>query len=223
TWISRRQNYFPLDASPFVSELFAPSHSDHFYVLPESDQERLIQEQKLASDGIDAHMLAEIYQRLYVLEFLTDSGRRWTLKPGFEVESMAKAADHFTLSARCQLTGDLEVFDADIVVLSTGFHYVIPPCLAPIRHRLKTVGGQFVVRRDFSVEWDGPEGVNIYVQNASRHCRGVADPNLSLMAWRNANIINSLVEEAVYDVEDPHTVIDWPGLKLERPLAQAVG
>ncbi len=222
TWISRRQNFFPLDLSPFVSDIFAPAHSEHFFNLEREDQRRLVREQKLASDGIDYHLLEQIYRRLYFLEFLSDSGKRWTLKPGFELQAVSRAADHLTLTAQCELTGALEDFDADVVILCTGFHYVMPPCIGPLKHRFSLDDGQFVVRPDFSIEWDGPEGLNIYVQNATRHCRGVADPNLSLTAWRSAKIINSLMGREVYDVEDPHTVIDWPGLKLEPRVPRVV-
>ena len=222
TWISRRPNFQPLDLSPFVSDIFAPAHSEHFFNLPREDQKRLLGEQKLASDGIDYHLLEQIYRRLYVLEFLSGVGRRWTLRPGFELQGVAKPGDHVTLTAKCQLTGALEDFDADVVILCTGFQYALPSCLGPLRHRLHLEDEQLVVRPDFSVEWDGPEDLKIYVQNATRHCRGVADPNLSLMAWRSCKIINSILGQDVYDVEDPHTVIDWPGLRLERPAPQPV-
>jgi lysine N6-hydroxylase len=38
--------------------------------------------------------------------------------------------------------------------------------------------------------------------------RGVADPNLSLMAWRSAIIVNSLVGRQVYDVTGESSVFD---------------
>jgi lysine N6-hydroxylase len=39
--------------------------------------------------------------------------------------------------------------------------------------------------------------------------RGVADPNLSLMAWRSAIIANSLLGRQVYDVGGESSVFDF--------------
>ena len=39
--------------------------------------------------------------------------------------------------------------------------------------------------------------------------RGVADPNLSLMAWRSAVIANSLIGRPVYDVAGESSVFDF--------------
>jgi lysine N6-hydroxylase len=39
--------------------------------------------------------------------------------------------------------------------------------------------------------------------------RGVADPNLSLMAWRSAVIANSLLGRAIYDVNGESSVFDF--------------
>jgi lysine N6-hydroxylase len=66
-----------------------------------------------------------------------------------------------------------------------------------------------VVRSDFSIEWDGPPGLRVYAQNAARQMRGVADPNLSLMAWRSAVIANSLLGRAVYDVNGESSAFDF--------------
>jgi lysine N6-hydroxylase len=66
----------------------------------------------------------------------------------------------------------------------------------------------FPVRPDFSIEWDGPPNLRIYAQDAARHMRGIADPNLSLMAWRSAIIANSLLDRQVYDVTRESTVFD---------------
>ena len=37
----------------------------------------------------------------------------------------------------------------------------------------------------------------------------IADPNLSLMAWRSATIVNSLTKKNIYPIEDQGSFIDW--------------
>lgn len=41
------------------------------------------------------------------------------------------------------------------------------------------------------------------------HSHGIAEPQLSLMAWRSARIINQLTGAAVYDIASNPGMIDW--------------
>jgi lysine N6-hydroxylase len=62
---------------------------------------------------------------------------------------------------------------------------------------------------DYSIHWDGPEENRIFVQNAAQATRGVADPNLSLNAWRAARITNALAGRTVCEVEGSSSMVDW--------------
>ncbi len=55
----------------------------------------------------------------------------------------------------------------------------------------------------------GPAENRIYVQNAARAARGVANPDFSLSAWRAARIINSIVERAACDIGGVSCMVDW--------------
>lgn len=206
-WISNRPNFLPLDESPFTNELFSPAYSDYFFGLSAAERETLLSEQKLASDGISQSLLQRIYDRMYDLEFLEPAGRRVRLRPGQEVVDVRHG------SAGCELVlrsrwGDAGTVAADIVVLGTGFSYELPEAMQPLAGLLHWDRDGFPVRRDFSVEWDGPPNLHIYAQDAARHMRGIADPNLSLMAWRSAIIANSLLNRQLYDVGGESTVFD---------------
>ena len=48
--------------------------------------------------------------------------------------------------------------------------------------------------RTIAVHWDGPEDRRMFVQNAARGQRGLADPNLSLNAWRSQRIADRLAQ-----------------------------
>jgi len=207
-WISHRANFLPLDESPFTNELFNPAYSDYFFSLAPDQREILLSEQRLASDGISPVLLQRIYDRLYDLEFLEPAGRNVRLLPGHEVIGMQHG------SAGCDLTlrdrwGAPRRIRADVIVLGTGYHYELPDALQPLASRLTWDRDGFPVRADFSVEWDGPPEVRIYAQDAARHMRGVADPNLSLMAWRSAIIANSLLGRQVYEVNGESSVFDF--------------
>jgi len=206
-WISHRPNFLPLDESPFTNELFNPVYSDYFFSLTPEQRNTLLAEQKLASDGVSPVLLQRIYDRLYDLEFLEPAGRRVRLLPGQEVVDMQHG------SAGCELIlrdrwGASRTVRADVIVLGTGYGYELPEAMQPLADRMSWDRDGFPVRSDFSVEWDGPPELRIYAQDAARQMRGVADPNLSLMAWRSAIIANSLLGRQVYDVNGESSVFD---------------
>jgi lysine N6-hydroxylase len=174
----------------------------------------LLAEQKLSSDGIAPGLLESIYRRLYELDFLNGHGRSYSLHIGHELTNLSPAGSGWGLTIRDAISNRHETINADIVVLCTGAEYRIAPYLEPLSDRLTWEHGGYRTNEDFSIEWDGPKSLKIYIQNAARHCRGVADPNLSLMAWRSATIINSVVGESVYEINDNNSVFDWMPLEL---------
>lgn len=209
TWLSSRPNFLPLDDTPFTNELFFPNYVTHFRGLPAAERRATLERQRFASDGIDAATLTQIYQRLYEVDFLDDPWLRYRLLPGHRLVDLAKRPDGVELVAE-RAGGARETLCADVVVLCTGFAYTRPACLAPLADRIHRTADGYRVRADFSIEWDGPPGCRIYVQNAARHSHGIADPNLSLAAWRSAIIVNSVCGRQVYDVDGCSATIEWP-------------
>ena len=207
-WISHRPNFLPLDESPFTNELFNPVYSDYFFSLTPEQRDTLLAEQKLASDGVSPVLLERIYDRLYELEFLEPAGLRVRLLPDHAVTSMQHGSADCDLILRDRW-GASRTVRADVIVLGTGYSYALPEAMQPLADRLTWDRDGFPVRADFSVEWDGPPELRIYAQDAARHMRGVADPNLSLMAWRSAIIANSLLGREVYDVSGESSVFDF--------------
>lgn len=206
-WISHRANFLPLDESPFTNELFNPVYSDYFFGLTPEQRDTLLAEQKLASDGVSPVLLQRVYDRLYDLEFLEPAGRRVRLLPGNEVVGMQHGSSGCDLNLRDRW-GASRTVRADVIVLGTGYNYALPEAMQPLANQLSWDRDGFPVRADFSIEWDGPPELRIYAQDAARHMRGIADPNLSLMAWRSAIIANSLLGRQVYDVSGESSVFD---------------
>ncbi|MGH9570850.1 MAG: lysine N(6)-hydroxylase/L-ornithine N(5)-oxygenase family protein [Candidatus Angelobacter sp.] len=220
-WISKRANFLPLDESPFTNELFTPNYSDYFYGLSRNDRMCLLAEQKLASDGISNAMLERIYQLLYEAEFLNGSGRCCSLHPRCELVDMTPSSrGGWRLMLRDSMNAAISSIEADIVILATGWAYKPLPALEPIQGRLRHEDSGYVVRDDYSIEWDGPEDMKIYIQNGARHRRGVADPNLSLMAWRSAKIINSIAGERIYDIAESNCVFDCSKPEIMERLVE---
>jgi lysine N6-hydroxylase len=166
--------------------------------------------QKLASDGISMNLLREIYRKLYTLEFIRKSKPTIGLRPHTKLTGMKRGSHNdFELELEHSLTGDRSAIPVDVVVLCTGYRYRVPEFLSRIRDRILYKQTGYHYHEDFSIEWDGYPKNKIYVQNAAINARGIADPNLSLMAWRSANIINDLAGRPCYAVQDSKDLKLW--------------
>lgn len=209
TWISKRSQLLPMDTSAFVNEFFTPNHTEYFFQLPDNEKISLLHDQMLASDGISAPLLEAIYQKLYSLEFLENRGRFFQFLPNHQLSNMdIEFGSHRLLLTELK-TNEKRTLDADIVILCTGYRWEFPSYLSSLSDRIPLKNGQFCVNQDFSIDWDGPKQNRIYVQNAARHSHGIADPNLNVMAWRSAKIINSIAQSQLYDLDNESTVLDW--------------
>jgi lysine N6-hydroxylase len=209
TWVTRRKQFSPIDDSPGANELFSPNHSEAFYQLPFDKKADLLNQHLLASDGISQYLLESIYQKLYTLEFLEGRGRIYDLLPNHSLSKIHQTNAQFSLTLVNNEFAMPRSVDADIIVLCTGYQNYLPAYLTPLMDHVPLHNGKFIINPDYSIAWDGPNENRIYVQNAARHSHGIADPNLSLMAYRSAKIINSITENNTYDLDCVSDSINW--------------
>ncbi|RST19070.1 L-lysine 6-monooxygenase [Streptomyces sp. WAC05374] len=209
SWISRRRNYFPIDDSPFTNDYYMPSYADYFYGLRREVREEFNTRHILTSDGISESTLRDIYQRIYVHRFIDGNPDLVGLHPNREVTSVAAGPyGGWQVSTRHNDEPDAaELFEADVVIWATGFRPARTDFLAPIAGRLERDGDELRIDEDYAVQWDGPSDRRIFVQNAARGQRGLADPNLSLIAWRSRRIADRLC--GVRSDEQLASFIEW--------------
>ncbi|MFC0269567.1 lysine N(6)-hydroxylase/L-ornithine N(5)-oxygenase family protein [Kushneria aurantia] len=212
-WLSRRRNFQPLDETAFTNEYFTPGYTRQFADLDADVRRREVAAQKYASDGITPAALLTIYQALYN-RFDVMGEPRWAhLLPHREAADMVRCGDGFGLTAVHGPTGIRERFDADVVIFATGFASALPDCLAPLAESIgRDERGEATVGRHFLYDWQGGTDSRIYAVNAGRSRYGIAEPQLSLMAWRSGVILNHLSGREVFDLEDDQGPIEW------RPL-----
>ncbi|MEW1656735.1 SidA/IucD/PvdA family monooxygenase [Streptomyces sp. NPDC093707] len=196
SWISRRANFFPIDDTPFTNDYYMPSFSDHFFAQERKPREAFLTEQLLTSDGISAATLRAIYQRCYTHRFLDDNHELTGLYPGRAVTHVTPGvggADWDITLVPADRSGPAEQITADVIVWATGFRPTAPDVLAPLADRLAWEDGELLIDQDFAAHWDGPPRHHLFVQNAARRQRGLADPNLSLVAWRSRRIADRML------------------------------
>ncbi|MEW1547316.1 lysine N(6)-hydroxylase/L-ornithine N(5)-oxygenase family protein [Streptomyces tsukubensis] len=209
SWISRRDNYFPIDDTPFTNDYYMPSYADYFYGLDRETRHAFNERHVLTSDGISESTLRDVYQRVYLHRFVEGNVDLVGLHPGREVLDVAPGVyGGWQVSARHNDHPDsTELFEADVVIWATGFRPTPMDFLAPVADRLEHDGDELRIDEDYAVYWDGPEDRRIFVQNAARGQRGLADPNLSLNAWRSRRIADRLSKVA--GNEQMPSFIEW--------------
>lgn len=219
TWVSSRVGFLPMDDSPFSNEWFHPSYVDHFYGLSPERRRNLLARQRLASDGVSESLLREIYRRLYELDALRPNRLRRRLLVCRRVTDLIEDDGRLMALIRDDDTGAIETCATDVAIFATGYRSEFPAYLEPLRGRLLDGEGTMRVRRDYALDWDGPANLGIYVQNSAETTHGIADPNLSLAAWRSARIVNSICGRTVYRTEDSRSTISWDGTDEPEPTA----
>jgi lysine N6-hydroxylase len=208
-WISRRPNYLPLDDSPFTNDYYLPGYSDYFARLDAPTRQTLNARHLLTSDGISEATLRLIYQRLYTRRFINGYEDLVALYPNRRVTDVTRAsAGAWNLAlTHNDHGGASETAELDVVIWATGFTPAPPTFLAPIESRLERDGDEYKIDHSFAVQWDGPPEHNIFVQNAARGERGLADLNLSLNAWRSQRILDRL--RGVRTEDQLGSFIEW--------------
>jgi lysine N6-hydroxylase len=218
-WISRRPNYFPLDDSPFTNDYYMPGYSDYFAGLDAVTRKAFNARNILTSDGISDATLRLIYQRIYMHRFINGCADLVALYPNRQVTGVTRAqsgAWHLTL-AHNDHPGMSESTELDVVIWATGFVPAPMDFLNPIKARLERAGDEYKIDNSFAVHWDGPADHNIFLQNAARGQRGLADPNLSLNAWRSQRILDRL--RGVRTEHYLNSFIEW----MTKPASTKLG
>ncbi len=209
TWVSRRSNFLPLDESPFVNDWFTPDYARVFQQLPAAQRQRTLQEQKLASDGISPSTLKALYQRFYRLAHVESGRVDLALRPHRELSSL-RFHGHYALEMRNGLSEQMEYLDADVLILCTGLTDALPTCLNPLVDVLeRDACGRPCLDQAFAAPWPGKQRRRVYLLNVARHSHGIAEPNLSLSAWRAACVVNDLLGRSHYDVGQADSPMQW--------------
>ncbi len=210
TLVSRRPNLEPLDETAFVNEYFTPDYVHQFHRLPEARRGAIVESQKLAGDGVSPETLRELSQLLYESDFLSAERKQYRILTHREVRGMSRSGGSFRVEMHNGFDHATEAVTADVVILATGYQHKLPPCVEPISSMLaRDSKGHLKLQRDYVADWAGPDENRVYVQNGGRYSHGIADPQLSLAAWRAAVIVNSLGGREYYRTGAALSPMQW--------------
>lgn len=209
-WLSRRSNFQPLDEAAFTNEFFTPEYVDAFVGLSPKVKKTEIAAQKLTSDGITQAAILDIYRELYHRFDVLKQDKWVRLLPHRSLNQLNQTKNGFEAAAFNALSQQNEVHQADIIILATGFSAPYPTCLDTILPMLELdKQGRYQLSENFELQWKGSARNKIFAVNAGMHTHGISEPQLSLMAWRSARIINQLCQKTVFDLDTGRGMIEW--------------
>lgn len=192
--ISGRENLLPLDEGPFTNEIFSPDFVSHFYNLPQENKDSFTKSLLLASDGNTPSYLRELYNELYLDKFYRKVYSTFSISPMRWLEKIEKVEEGYLALIKNKLSDECEVYQADIIILATGFSSKLPIFLNSLKDQfIFDEFDRIEMSLDYKIKTKFDFN-NIYAMNYSRHGHGIADPQTSLMSWRSAVIANSLLQ-----------------------------
>lgn len=206
-WISRRTNFHPLEDACFSNEFYSPSYTKYFFDLPLEVRKNKLKNLLLSSDGISIDIANSIYNKIYDMKFVKCLPIKINLLLRHSLQEMKLLNDKYSLKIINLDKNSIAIKKYDIVIFATGYKCTIPQFLSNLFPTIKGFE-DFELNPDYSVKWLNPDN-RIYIQNGLKHKFGIADANLSLAAWRNAVIINSILKKDIYNVN-----IDSPIFKI---------
>ncbi|WP_336323805.1 lysine N(6)-hydroxylase/L-ornithine N(5)-oxygenase family protein, partial [Streptomyces lavendofoliae] len=196
-WVTRSPRFFPLEYTKLTLEMTSPEYVDYFHALPEATRYRLETQQKGLFKGIDGELIDAIFDLLYQKNLGGPVPTR--LLTNASLNSATYENGTYVLGLRQEEQGkDFEI-ETEGLILATGYKYVTPEFLNPVKDRIRWDGqGRFDVARNYSIDTTGR---GIFLQNAGVHTHSITSPDLGMGAYRNAYIIGELLGSEYYPVE----------------------
>ncbi|MFI6107765.1 lysine N(6)-hydroxylase/L-ornithine N(5)-oxygenase family protein [Streptomyces sp. NPDC051310] len=196
-WVTRSPRFFPLEYTKLTLEMTSPEYIDYFHALPEATRYRLESQQKGLFKGIDGELIDAIFDLLYQKNLAGPVPTR--LLTNSSLNTAAYENGTYVLGLRQEEQGKDYEIETEGLILATGYKYVTPAFLEPVRDRIRWDGqGRFDVARNYSIDTTGR---GIFLQNAGVHTHSITSPDLGMGAYRNAYIIGELLGSEYYPVE----------------------
>lgn len=201
-WYTRSQGFLSMENTKFAYELSTPEYIDYFYNLPGANKKRILKLQDYFYKGINEGLVNAIYDILYE-RMLEQVNNNITMMANTEVSHINSKKKNKLKVRLYQTQQEREFYiDADWIILATGYESVRPKFIFNLcQHNSCKTGMGLKIDRNYSVR----NLPGIYMQNAELESHGFSAADLSLGAYRNAVILNSILKCNYFNIEKKST------------------
>ncbi len=195
-WLTRSPRFFPLEYTKLTLEMTSPEYIDYFHQLEPEQRRALIKKQKHLYKGINADLINDIYDLLYIKRLSHDCAVE--MMTNISVNALSYEKSHVILKCQHSETHNNFQLESEHIVMATGYEYQLPQFLDGISSNLRFDShGELDVQRNYSVDRNN----KIFVQNVGLHTHGLTSPDLGMVCYRNATILNQVLGRTHYKVE----------------------
>lgn len=203
-WVTPRDNLEPRDDCAFTNEYYTPAYFRHFQAQPLSRRREWVQVKRLSSDGVSLDLTNQLFDKIYERRFVDSENDGVRLIVSACLEGLRQNGAGFEVTLKCTETAATRRAPVDRVILATGFVPHTPPFFDCIMQLACIEDSLPRIRSDYSLESRIALPGKIYFQNRTSIQHGLQNANLSLVAYRNATIVNSIMGKEFYPVDmDP--------------------
>ncbi|RXH33558.1 hypothetical protein XH84_09785 [Bradyrhizobium nanningense] len=206
-WVTLYDNLEPMDDCAFTNEFYTPAYLRHFQTKALSRRREWVQAKRLSSDGVSRDLANQLFSQIYEHRFVENKNAGVQLVVSARLDSLRQNDAAFEAVLKCTETAVTRRVAVDRVILATGFVSNTAPFLDRIMQLACTENGLPKIRADCSLESRIALPGKIYLQNRTRIQHGLQNPNLSLVAYRNATIINSIMGKEFYPLNSNRSML----------------
>jgi lysine N6-hydroxylase len=188
-----------MEYSKLSLEMTSPEYINHFYSLSQQTKSEVLASQDALYKGINFSLINNIYDELYRLS-LDNATQNIKLATNADFLGVSRLVnDKYSLLFKHTEVNNSFTDVTDAVIFATGYQYKLPAFINPVKELIQwNTVNKFEVNRNYSIDKNN----SIYIQNAELHTHGFNTPDLGMGPYRNAIIINSILDYKVYAIEE---------------------
>lgn len=197
-WLARTPGIAPMEYSKLGLEHFTPDYTRYFHGLDEKVRDGLLPRQWQLYKAASAETIGAIHDELYRRSLAGPADV--TIHPGTTVLGATATTAGIDLDLEHGAQHEHIRIRTAAVVAATGYtERPLEPLVAELAPSLgRDANGRPMVDLDYRLVLAEPITGSVFVQNAERHTHGVGAPDLGLIAWRSATIVNAVAERTVF-------------------------
>ena len=197
SWFTRSARFFPMEYSKLSLEMSSPDYIDYFFGLTTEQKKKVLAGQDQLYKGINFSLINEIYDLLY-MRSLDENAMLPHIATSSELTSIEKNPDGFKLEIMHKETGKAFTHQTGAVILATGYRQQVPAFLGGIKKLiLWKEDGYYDVQQNYSID----RANTVFAQNGDLHTHGFNSADLGLGAYRNAVMLNHILQGARFSIE----------------------